>query len=149
MPQKYIPFDIVSELDSDEAIAEYLRQVFSDGDADEIIRALGHVARARGMTKLAADTGLGRETSTTPSSPVRNPVSTRSCAYAARWESIWPSSRTVSCPLAEQAHGLSSNVQFADSPAPAHQLRATRHKLPAPEGALLRPRLAPASAARA
>ena len=61
MPQKYIPFDIVSELDSDEAIAEYLRQVFSDGDADEIIRALGHVARARGMTKLAADTGLGRE----------------------------------------------------------------------------------------
>ena len=61
MPQTFIPFDIVSELDSDEAIAEYLRQVFTDGDSDEIIRALGHVARARGMAKLAADSGLGRE----------------------------------------------------------------------------------------
>ena len=61
MNQKFIPFDIVSELDSDEAIAEYLRQVFTDGDSDEIIRALGHVARARGMTRLAIDSGLGRE----------------------------------------------------------------------------------------
>ena len=61
MTQRFVPFDIVAELDSDEAVAEYLRQVFSDGDADEIIRALGHVARARGMTKLAADSGLGRE----------------------------------------------------------------------------------------
>ena len=61
MNRKFIPFDIVSELDSDEAIAEYLRQVFTDGDSDEIIRALGHVARARGMAKLAADSGLGRE----------------------------------------------------------------------------------------
>ena len=61
MNRKFIPFDIVSELDSDEAIAEYLRQVLTDGDSDEIIRALGHVARARGMAKLAADSGLARE----------------------------------------------------------------------------------------
>ena len=61
MNPKFVPFDIVSELDSNEAIAEYLRQVFTDGDSDEIIRALGHVARARGMTKLATDSGLGRE----------------------------------------------------------------------------------------
>ena len=46
---------------SNEAIAGYLRQVFTDGDSDEILRALGHVARARGMAKLAADSGLGRE----------------------------------------------------------------------------------------
>ena len=32
-----------------------------DGDSDEIIRALGHIAKARGMMKLANDTGLARE----------------------------------------------------------------------------------------
>jgi probable addiction module antidote protein len=61
MTIKTIAFDIASELSSDEAIAEYLHQVFADGDADEIIRAIGHVARARGMTRLSRDSGLGRE----------------------------------------------------------------------------------------
>jgi probable addiction module antidote protein len=61
MAIKTVAFDIVTELDSDEAIAEYLRQVFEDGDSDEIIRAIGHVARARGMAQLARDSGLGRE----------------------------------------------------------------------------------------
>lgn len=56
-----IPFDIVAELDSEAAITEYMRQVFADGDADEILRALGYVARARGMAQLAKDSGLGRE----------------------------------------------------------------------------------------
>lgn len=61
MSLKTIPFDIVSELDSDAAMHEYLAQVFADGDSDEILRALGHVAKARGMAQLAADSGLGRE----------------------------------------------------------------------------------------
>jgi probable addiction module antidote protein len=61
MAIKTVAFDIVAELDSDEAIAEYLRQVFEDGDSDEIVRAIGHVARARGMAQLARDSGLGRE----------------------------------------------------------------------------------------
>lgn len=61
MTIKTIPFDIVAELDSEENIAEYLRQVFADGDTDEIIRAIGYVARARGMAQLAKDSGLGRE----------------------------------------------------------------------------------------
>lgn len=61
MAIKLIPFDIVDELASEDAIAEYLRQVFADGDSDEIIRAIGHVARARGMAQLAKDSGLGRE----------------------------------------------------------------------------------------
>jgi probable addiction module antidote protein len=61
MTVKIIPFDMVSELDSDAAIAEYLHQVFADGDSDEIVRALGYVARARGMAQLAKDSGLGRE----------------------------------------------------------------------------------------
>jgi probable addiction module antidote protein len=61
MTIKTLPFDIVSELSSEEAIAEYLRQVFGDGDSDEIVRALGHVARARGVARLARESGLGRE----------------------------------------------------------------------------------------
>ncbi len=61
MAVKTVEFDMVAELDSEEAIAEYLAQVFADGDSDEIIRALGYVARARGMAQLAKDSGLGRE----------------------------------------------------------------------------------------
>jgi len=61
MAIKTIPFDIVEHLDSEEAIQEYFSQVMEDGDSEEIIRALGHISRARGMTELAAKTGLGRE----------------------------------------------------------------------------------------
>ncbi len=61
MAIKLIPFDMAELLSSEAAITEYMRQVFADGDADEILRALGHVARARGMAQLAKDSGLGRE----------------------------------------------------------------------------------------
>lgn len=54
-------FDIVEHLDSEDVIQEYLRQVFADGDAEEIVRALGYVARARGMAQVAKDAGLNRE----------------------------------------------------------------------------------------
>nr|WP_225780470.1 addiction module antidote protein [Pseudomonas sp. Marseille-Q3773] len=61
MSEKLVPFDIAALLGSDEAISEYLSQVLSDGDPEEIIRALGHIARARGMTQIATQSGLGRE----------------------------------------------------------------------------------------
>jgi probable addiction module antidote protein len=61
MMEKLIPFDMANYLDSDEAVAEYLTQVLADGDSAELVRALGHVARARGMTQIAKDSGLGRE----------------------------------------------------------------------------------------
>ncbi|MFP3369740.1 MULTISPECIES: addiction module antidote protein [unclassified Pseudomonas] len=61
MSEKLIPFDMAALLSSDEAISEYLSQVLSDGDTEEIIRALGHIARARGMTNIATESGLGRE----------------------------------------------------------------------------------------
>jgi probable addiction module antidote protein len=47
--QKLKAFDITRHLDSKEAIAEYLSQVLEDGDSDEIIRALGHIANAKGL----------------------------------------------------------------------------------------------------
>jgi hypothetical protein len=39
-------------LDSQEAIAEYLSQVLEDGDNDEFIRAIGHIAKAKGMGEI-------------------------------------------------------------------------------------------------
>ena len=55
------PFDMANHLASEEEIAEYLRQVLEDGDPAELAGALGDMARARGMTQLARDTGLSRE----------------------------------------------------------------------------------------
>ena len=53
-------FDPSDYLDSDAMIAEYLSQVLAEGDSDELIRAVGHVAKARGMAQIAKDSGLGR-----------------------------------------------------------------------------------------
>lgn len=61
MTEKIYDFDMAECLDSEENIREYFRQVMQDGDPEEIVIALGHIARARGMTQLARDTGLGRE----------------------------------------------------------------------------------------
>lgn len=54
------PFDLADYLQTDEDIAEYLSQVLSEGDTDELIRAVGYVAKARGMSQIAKDSGLGR-----------------------------------------------------------------------------------------
>jgi probable addiction module antidote protein len=54
-------FDPAAYLDSEELIAEYLSQVLAEGNTDELILAVGHVAKARGMAKIAKDAGLGRE----------------------------------------------------------------------------------------
>ena len=54
-------FDIAEYLDSEEMIQAYLSQVIEEGDPQEFLRALGHIARARSMSELAEKTGLGRE----------------------------------------------------------------------------------------
>lgn len=61
MNKELIPFDIAEYLDSEEAISEYLTQVLAEGDNEEFLRAIGHIAKARGMSQIAKDTGLGRE----------------------------------------------------------------------------------------
>ena len=55
------PFDVAEYLDNDEVIAAYLSEVLAEGDMDELLKALNSVARAKGMTKLAEESGLGRE----------------------------------------------------------------------------------------
>jgi probable addiction module antidote protein len=61
MAIKTQPFDAATYLDSDEATAEYLTAALETGDASFIADALGVVARAKGMTQIAKDAGLGRE----------------------------------------------------------------------------------------
>ena len=58
---KYSKFDVVDYLDSEEAIAAYLSAVMEENDPDLLIAALGDIARARGIAKLAEDSGLNRE----------------------------------------------------------------------------------------
>jgi probable addiction module antidote protein len=48
-------------LKSDEAIEVFLADAFETGDARYMAKALGVVARAKGMTKVARATGLARE----------------------------------------------------------------------------------------
>ena len=54
-------FDIAQYLDDKEVVAEYLSQILADGDMDELLSALGNIAKAKGMAQIAKDTGLGRE----------------------------------------------------------------------------------------
>lgn len=54
-------FDIAEYLDDKEVIAEYLTQILADGDMDELLEAIGHIAKAKGMSQIAQETGLGRE----------------------------------------------------------------------------------------
>lgn len=53
-------FEIADYLDNKEMIAEYLNTVLEEGNNQEIITAIGHVAKAIGMTKIAEETGLSR-----------------------------------------------------------------------------------------
>lgn len=53
-------FDIADYLDSNETIAEYLNAILEEGNDSEIVTAIGHVAKAIGMTKIAEETGMSR-----------------------------------------------------------------------------------------
>jgi DNA-binding phage protein len=55
MTLKTIAFDVVAELRDQACLNEYLTQVFADGEVDEIVRALGHAARARRLAEPGAD----------------------------------------------------------------------------------------------
>ncbi len=55
------PFDAADYLDDEETIAEYLTAALEDANPDVFLAAVRDVARARGMTQLAKDAGLGRE----------------------------------------------------------------------------------------
>ncbi|MFT5580895.1 MAG: putative addiction module antidote protein [Psychromonas sp.] len=53
-------FDIAEYLEDDETINEYLQTVLEEGDSNDIQVALGHIAKAIGMSKIAEQTGMSR-----------------------------------------------------------------------------------------
>jgi probable addiction module antidote protein len=59
--EKLTRFDPAEGLTSDEAIAVFMEEAFKTEDANYIAHALGVVARAKGMTQIARETGLSRE----------------------------------------------------------------------------------------
>ena len=55
-------FEVTDYIRTAEALEEYLRAAFETDDPAFIADALGVVARSRGMTELARDTGISRQT---------------------------------------------------------------------------------------
>jgi probable addiction module antidote protein len=60
---KTSPFDVTDHLRTPTEMALYLQAMIeeSDGDAASIAQALGDCARAKGMSQVARDAGLSRE----------------------------------------------------------------------------------------
>ncbi|HMK79714.1 MAG TPA: addiction module antidote protein [Xanthobacteraceae bacterium] len=61
MALKTTRWDASEFLDSDESIAAYLNAAFEEGDPGLIAASIGHVAKAKGMSQIARETGLSRE----------------------------------------------------------------------------------------
>lgn len=61
MPLETQPYDTAEYLDTPERVALYIEAVLEDGDPALIRDAIGTVARARGMTQIARETGMSRE----------------------------------------------------------------------------------------
>ena len=77
-------FDPSAFLDDDEVVAEYLTAALEDANPDAFLAAVGHVAKARGMSAIAEGAGLGRESLYKALAPGAKPRSTRSskCSIA-------------------------------------------------------------------
>ena len=55
------PWDPADHLQTEEDMAAYLEAALEEGDPTLVAAALGDIARAKGMTQVARDAGLGRE----------------------------------------------------------------------------------------
>lgn len=66
-------FDAASYLKTEEDMVAYLEAAFEAGDPAVVAAALGDIARAKGMTQVAREAGLGRESLYKALSPEGNP----------------------------------------------------------------------------
>lgn len=73
MALKTTVWDPAEFLESPEAVAAYLSAAFEEADPALITAALGDVARAMGMTQLAAEAGVTREALYKALSPTGDP----------------------------------------------------------------------------
>jgi probable addiction module antidote protein len=62
-PTKTVPYDVAEQLRTPKEMAAYLDAWLDEApeDVSGIARALGDIARAKGMTQVAKDAGLSRE----------------------------------------------------------------------------------------
>lgn len=74
MALKTIPFDPAEHIETEEDIFYYLEAAMEGNDPKHIARALGDVARSKGMTDIAKKTGLGRQALYTALSENGNPT---------------------------------------------------------------------------
>ena len=74
MKTKTTAWNVVEHLKTKEEREAYLNAAFEDGDASVIAAALGDIAKAEGMSKVAKRTGLGRESLYKALSPDGNPA---------------------------------------------------------------------------
>lgn len=68
------PWDPAEHLQCNEDMAAYLEAALEEGDPALVSAALGDIARAKGMTQVASDAGLGRESLYKALSPAGNPA---------------------------------------------------------------------------
>lgn len=61
MGTKTIPFDPADYLNSEADVVDWLKIWMEDGSPEEIAKAIGDIARSKGMTEIARKTGLGRQ----------------------------------------------------------------------------------------
>ena len=61
MKVKTSPYNPLDYLETKEEVNEYLGNAFMDDDPQIFLIALGHIAKKKGMTKIAKETGLNRE----------------------------------------------------------------------------------------
>lgn len=61
MSDQIYDYDPAAALENEEAIAVFIADALETADAAYIATAMGVVARAKGMTELARETGLSRE----------------------------------------------------------------------------------------
>ena len=73
MMKQATAYDAAEFLTTDEEIVAYLNAALEDGDPALVSAALGDIARARGMTQLARDTGITRDGLYKALSPTGNP----------------------------------------------------------------------------
>ena len=66
-------WDPADSLHTDEDMAAYLEAALEEGDPTLVAAALGDIARAKGMTQIAREAGLGRESLYKALSPAGNP----------------------------------------------------------------------------
>jgi probable addiction module antidote protein len=58
---KFARFEVADYLDDEEVIAEYLSAALEDPNPEVFLLAVANVSKARGITKVAQESGLGRE----------------------------------------------------------------------------------------